>query len=298
MTMNEFELDRLSNEDAVRVIAHRFGWARKQRAILQECLKWQEAAAPRPNHYFRWHLPRLLTTIEVLNAAPALSANQSVLDLSCFPPYSLLLEKYTFPGATWMRTAYSAGVERFSVGKETHSVKTLAVDLNKEALPLDAGCFDMVLFTETIEHILIHPQLVLREINRVLRVGGCVLISTPNVASWKKIKGMTDGNWNYDSPTFGNSWGHRFEYSPYQMRSVLRATGFSKVKEVFRDVYFDDPQGVTQAVQFWVTVTGKVVTGEIRRAAKMVLQAGSGMFLLWRKERKIEPNESDDLVSI
>jgi hypothetical protein len=156
----------------------------------------------------------------------------------------------------------------------------------------------MVLYTETIEHLSVHPQIVVAEINRVLRVGGCVLITTPNVTSWKKIKGMTDGNWNYDSPTFGNAWGHRFEFSPYQMRSVLRATGFSKAKEVFRDVYFDDPRGITQAVQFSVTVAGKVITGEIKRAAKMVMQAGSGMFLLWRKERDTPSIDPSEFVSI
>ena len=201
------------------------------------------------------------------------------------------------PAAAWTHTGFSRGEESFQVAGATQSVSVIAADLHADSLPFNAGQFDMVILTETIEHVHVHPQFVFWEINRILRKGGCVLISTPNVASWKKIKGLTDGDWNYDSATFSTtrdgsgSWGHRFEFSPYQMRSVLSMAGFSAVKEQFRDIYFDDPRGLAQAAQFWWTLAGKTLTGEPRRAAKMLLRAGSGMFLLWRKDRDLETKE-------
>lgn len=53
------------------------------------------------------------------------------------------------------------------------------VDLN-EYIPFKSGTFDGVNLVEVIEHIEHQAQLI-REIGRVLRGGGVVLISTPNV---------------------------------------------------------------------------------------------------------------------
>jgi SAM-dependent methyltransferase len=53
------------------------------------------------------------------------------------------------------------------------------VDLN-EFLPFRSGAFDAINLVEVIEHIENQPQLI-REICRVLKPGGRVLISTPNI---------------------------------------------------------------------------------------------------------------------
>ena len=50
-----------------------------------------------------------------------------------------------------------------------------------QALPFRDGTFDAVVATEVIEHVR-YPYRLLREIRRVLRPGGHVLLSTPNVA--------------------------------------------------------------------------------------------------------------------
>ncbi len=66
--------------------------------------------------------------------------------------------------------AMSAGISR--VG---------GVDLN-HFLPFRSGSFDAVNIVEVIEHIENQPQLI-REIGRVLKPGGTLLVSTPNVLS-------------------------------------------------------------------------------------------------------------------
>ena len=55
-------------------------------------------------------------------------------------------------------------------------------DLNYEALPFADNFFDVVTCTEVIEHIE-NPRHLLREIHRVLKTKGRVIISTPNSLS-------------------------------------------------------------------------------------------------------------------
>jgi len=53
----------------------------------------------------------------------------------------------------------------------------------EERLPFPAYTFDAVTFIEVIEHLL-RPDLALREIHRVLKDGGAVILTTPNYAYW------------------------------------------------------------------------------------------------------------------
>jgi SAM-dependent methyltransferase len=61
-------------------------------------------------------------------------------------------------------------------------VKAEFVRANLEALPLADGEFDVVLCTMAIEHVL-DPPLALRELRRVLRAGGTLVIATENSAA-------------------------------------------------------------------------------------------------------------------
>lgn len=55
-------------------------------------------------------------------------------------------------------------------------------DLSRDSIPLPDERVDLVLALEVIEH-LVNPDHMLREARRVLRSGGSLVISTPNLAS-------------------------------------------------------------------------------------------------------------------
>ncbi|THJ19761.1 MAG: class I SAM-dependent methyltransferase [Nitrospira sp. CG24D] len=59
-----------------------------------------------------------------------------------------------------------------------------AVDLNVDRLPEPDGSLDLVVASEVIEHV-IDPGRAVAEFHRVLRPGGHVLITVPNVAFWR-----------------------------------------------------------------------------------------------------------------
>jgi len=74
------------------------------------------------------------------------------------------------------------------------------VNLDDGALPYADDCFDLITFTEVIEHVENH-RAVLREIARVLRPGGLVVITTPNILNLKsRLRFLFFGFWNLFGP--------------------------------------------------------------------------------------------------
>jgi len=69
---------------------------------------------------------------------------------------------------------------------KARGIKTYRVDLESKALPFDDESFDLIVCSETIEHILNADNL-LHEIHRTLRLGGTFILTFPNInqpVSW------------------------------------------------------------------------------------------------------------------
>jgi len=74
------------------------------------------------------------------------------------------------------------------------------VDLNTERLPYEDAFFDLITFTEVVEH-LEHFRLILREAERVLKPGGLLVVTTPNILNLKsRIRFLFTGFWNLFGP--------------------------------------------------------------------------------------------------
>jgi len=74
------------------------------------------------------------------------------------------------------------------------------VDLNKGTLPYADSSFDLVTFTEVAEH-LENYRAIVREIFRVLKPGGVIAMTTPNVLNMKsRMRFLTTGFWSMFGP--------------------------------------------------------------------------------------------------
>jgi methionine biosynthesis protein MetW len=63
-------------------------------------------------------------------------------------------------------------------------------------LPFPDHSFDLAVCTEVLEH-LFEPQLALTEIHRVLRLGGRLIVTVPNLAHWRsRVDLALFGRWN------------------------------------------------------------------------------------------------------
>ena len=56
-----------------------------------------------------------------------------------------------------------------------------------ELYPYEDATFDVVLFCEILEHLIVDPIKAIAEINRVLKQGGYLILTTPNAARLDNI---------------------------------------------------------------------------------------------------------------
>ena len=123
-----------------------------------------------------WHTAGLPRTRTVVRLIAALSL-RDVLDVGCGEGEA----------ADEIRKLTNANVRCVDVSavavaaSENRGFDAYQVDVNSEPLPFDDETFDLVYLTEVIEH-LVRPDRALEEIRRVLRPGGHLIVSTPNLA--------------------------------------------------------------------------------------------------------------------
>jgi 2-polyprenyl-3-methyl-5-hydroxy-6-metoxy-1,4-benzoquinol methylase len=72
----------------------------------------------------------------------------------------------------------------------------LVGDVETMDLPLEPGSFDVVLGGDVIEHLR-DPAAALARLRPLLRPGGRVVLSTPNVANWAIRLALLSGRWRY-----------------------------------------------------------------------------------------------------
>lgn len=127
------------------------------------------------------------------------------------------------------------------------------VDVEAEALPFDDASFGSAVFTEILEHLRIDPLFTLSEVNRVLRPGGILYLSTPNLYSLDKLVSYVRGR-GFNDPLeqflflrrMGHM-GHIREYSRREVTALLEWSGF-EVTRVERGNHHDYGGGLIGAL--------------------------------------------------
>ncbi|WP_329547805.1 class I SAM-dependent methyltransferase [Streptomyces sp. NBC_01356] len=125
---------------------------------------------------------RSLRQARMLAAAlgPATAGTRTVLDIGCGDGSAAataapLLAGHRLIGVDWSQDALRRA--------HAHVPYAIRGELTDGGLPFRTASADAVLFSEVIEH-LVDPDSALDEIRRVLRPGGHLMLSTPNLAAW------------------------------------------------------------------------------------------------------------------
>jgi SAM-dependent methyltransferase len=117
-----------------------------------------------------------------------------------------------------------------------YKVKTIKCDIERQRIPLDDDAVDFIVFTEIIEHLRIGLLPALRELHRVLKPNGSLLITTPNLLSLKNRWSFVIGHAQYDTlelpydaldaeERIGHI-GHFRVFSMPELVDLLQRTGF------------------------------------------------------------------------
>lgn len=155
-----------------------------------------------------------------------LPTGNKFLDVGCGDGSFAALAKEKF------KEVYGIDISEIAIEKaKARGVDVKKVDLNVEQLPYPNEHFDTVVCLEVIEHIL-DPDILLKEIHRVLVKDGCLLLSTPNIQYWRRILTLLRGHFPKTSDCteiYGGGHVHFFTYT--DLENLLVKNGFRIVKK-------------------------------------------------------------------
>jgi ubiquinone/menaquinone biosynthesis C-methylase UbiE len=134
------------------------------------------------------------------------------------------------------------GEDTFTLQEESINLKVGRVNIEDEPLPFEDDSFDFILLSEVIEHMEVDPMSMLSEINRVLKTGGTLLVTTPNCASSWAIHKILNGIEPYFYMQYRHDrskYRHNYEYSIHSLTAVLKAAGFDG--SIWTEDCFEEP---------------------------------------------------------
>ncbi len=200
---------------------------------LPDYLRGWEASTP-GRGYLETHQTRLVKTLDI---TPPGGASDRILEMGAYMQITPALHSklgygevrgcyYGEPGRVDHRVAVSAEGEPFECDVDHF-------DAEKHRFPYPDGHFSTVLCCELIEHLLADPMHLMAEVNRILKPGGHLVLTTPNVAGLRAISAILQGYHPGFFPAYvrppesGEAEArHNREYTPREIRMLLENSGF------------------------------------------------------------------------
>ena len=120
-------------------------------------------------------------------------------------------------------------------------------NIEEDIFPYPDDTFDLVIFAEIIEHLLNDPCRVLREIKRVLKPNGFLILTTPNVARLENVAKLIVGANIYDPYSGYGPYGrHNREYNRHELDQLLRYEGYDPTVCFTADVHQNHAEAYVQ----------------------------------------------------
>jgi SAM-dependent methyltransferase len=191
-------------------------------------------------------VPRCVAILKMLPAA----GDGDLLELGAHPYLLTLCLRRVWAGALTLAnyhgTAERRGRQRL-VHQQTGEEMSFEYDLfnvEEDEFPYPDSSFDVVIFSELVEHLALNPVWALSEMHRVLRPEGHLIVSTPNAVSVDRlITLLRGGSQMVDKyvPVYGYGARHNRECTPGELRELLEETGFAVEEMVVRDLALHSP---------------------------------------------------------
>jgi glycosyltransferase involved in cell wall biosynthesis/SAM-dependent methyltransferase len=191
------------------------------------------------------HLERYRQTLAEI---PPARPGQTLLDIGALPALLRVLESmwgYEVSGCNYSHRQQRIRFPQDDGFPET-TITIDPVDVEIDPLPYPSNSFDVVTCLEVLEHLGRDPMHTLWEINRVLKPGGILVLTTPNVVSSRSVRAVLTGYhpqlWSNFLQTGGHDR-HNREYTPREIRYLLERAGLSKDRVETHNVWGpEDPE--------------------------------------------------------
>jgi SAM-dependent methyltransferase len=202
----------------------------------------------------------------------ALVEGDVVIDLGCYAGAFVRHLADAAPGRRVIGVDYDA--ENIAIARMLHPDLEF-IETSVYGLELPDGSADCVAFQEVIEH-LEGPGQALKEINRVLRPGGSLIVTTPNAYYWRHFRdfaisaaadrarrrpaGLADAVFHTES-----EWNrHIHAWTPSTLLTLVQGNGFEYVSHEFAlDAVTSAERLLLRAVPF----VGPVIVLKVRKVA-------------------------------
>lgn len=214
--------------------------------------------------YFHFHKYRYRYILNKVSRLP-LSKHARVLDVGCYPLH--LFAAFRQLGCS---------VYGISSPHEPIKAANIAVlNIETNPLPFKDSFFELIIFSEIMEHLVVNPLIYLVKLKRVLAPGGTLLLTTPNAAGLHKLVPILMGHSTYFplSELFATRFEdgslyhrHNREYTLDEMVHILEKAGYSiKARthfEAFRSYQHKSAAGrlnkqLMRLITFWLTILFK-----------------------------------------
>jgi glycosyltransferase involved in cell wall biosynthesis/SAM-dependent methyltransferase len=199
----------------------------------RDVLAWAPSEAE-ARSYVDTHLTRLEKTLGII---PPGGPADRILEMGVYLQITPSLQKRL--GYREVRGCYygpAGTVERKAVTSadgESFECDIDLFDAGKDPFPYPDSHFSTVLCCELIEHLAHDPMHMMAEVNRILRTGGHLVLTTPNLASLRSLSALLQGYHPallsvYPRPAEGQPGEarHHREYTPLEIHLLLEDAGF------------------------------------------------------------------------
>jgi SAM-dependent methyltransferase len=189
--------------------------------------------------YLDFHSDRYFKTYTFI--APFLSEKSKILDIGLSPYFTTALSHLVSSDSVGIWGGHRLDnvqddkslctVSTRCGGREYEIPVHTGYDLERDRLPFDDDTFDVVLFLEIIEHFIADPIHALKELGRVLKPDGRLILTTDNsncMIKLLKFLTLRSISWPYNDVTFGDR--HNREYLKSEIELLLNGVGFTNVQ--------------------------------------------------------------------